>query len=173
MSSCLQAEKAKFQLSLNLFRCVLMTVTVQDASAKDLEKLYEIEKKCFEEEAFSKKQISQLLTDYNSVGLVALEEGEIVGFIVGIIYLDRRASSGHVVTIDISPLHRRKGVGTMLLKELESIFAQKGVRVSLLEVREDNVVALGLYHKLGYKEVGRLENYYRNAHGVYLKKVLA
>jgi ribosomal-protein-alanine acetyltransferase len=150
-----------------------MTVTVQDASARNLERLYEIEKECFVEEAFTKKQISQLLTDYNSVSLIGREDSEIVGFIVGMIYPDRKASSGHVVTIDVLPLHRRKGVGTMLLNEMESIFAQKGVQVSLLEVREDNVAALSLYRKLGYTEVGRLENYYKNAHGIYLKKVLA
>lgn len=150
-----------------------MKVTVQDASAKDLERLYGIERECFVEEAFTKEQIAQLLTDYNSIGLMALEGREIVGFIVGMICPDRKASSGHVVTIDVSLSHRRKGIGTMLLKEMERIFTQKGVHVSFLEVREDNVAALCLYLKLGYKKVGRLENYYKNAHGIYLKKVLA
>jgi len=42
----------------------------------------------------------------------------------------------------------------------------------MLEVREDNVAAVNLYQKLGYKKVGRLENYYGNAHGLHLKKML-
>jgi ribosomal protein S18 acetylase RimI-like enzyme len=54
-----------------------MTVTVQDASVKHLERLYEIEKECFVEEAFTKKQIAQLLTDYNSISLIARDNGEI------------------------------------------------------------------------------------------------
>lgn len=150
-----------------------MTVTVQDASVKYLDRLYEIEKECFVEEAFTKKQIAQLLTDYNSISLIARENGEIAGFIVGMIYLGRKAVSGHILTIDVSPPHRGKGIGQMLLQEMESIFAQKGVQACLLEVREDNIAAISLYHKLGYKDVGRLENYYGNAHGIYLKKVLA
>jgi len=56
---------------------------------------------------------------------------------------------------------------------MESIFTQKGAQACLLEVREGNVAAIGLYHKLGYEEIGRLENYYGNAHGIYLKKILA
>jgi ribosomal-protein-alanine acetyltransferase len=149
-----------------------MTLTVQDASIKSLERLYQIEKECFVEEAFTKKQISLLLTDYNSVSLVAKENGEIVGFIVGMIYPDARTINGHILTIDVSPFHRRRGVGQTLLREIEKIFVQKGVELCLLEVREGNIAAIGLYHKFGYEEVGRLENYYGKANGIYLRKIL-
>jgi ribosomal-protein-alanine acetyltransferase len=149
-----------------------MTLTVEDGSLKYLDRLYEIETECFLEEAFTKKQIALLLTDYNSISLVAREHGEIVGFIVGVIYPNRKTLSGHILTIDVLPLHRRKGIGQTLLQETECIFVQKGVRTCLLEVREDNTAAIGLYCKLGYKEIGRLENYYGNADGIYLKKVL-
>jgi len=150
-----------------------MAVTVEDASLKFLDRLYEIEKECFIEEAFSKKQIAQLLTDYNSISLIAKEKGEVAGFIVGVVYPDRKAVNGHILTIDVSSKHRRKGIGRTLLQEMENIFSQKGVQASLLEVREDNAAAISLYRKLGYKEMGRLENYYGNAHGIYMKKVLA
>jgi len=43
---------------------MFMAVTVQDASIKSLERLHEIEKECFAEEAFTKKQFAILLTDY-------------------------------------------------------------------------------------------------------------
>jgi len=150
-----------------------MTVTVEDASVKYLDRLYEIETECFGEEAFTKKQIAQLLTDYNSISLIARENGEIVGFVVGMIYPDRKAINGHILTIDVSRSHRRKGIGKMLLQEMESIFSQKGVQSCLLEVREDNVAAISLYRKLEYKEIARLENYYGNTNGIYLKKILA
>lgn len=149
-----------------------MALMVQYASAGNLERLYTIEKECFSNEAFTKRQISQFLTDYNSVSLIAIDDDQIVGFIIAIIYPERRSSSGHVITLDVSLSHRRKGVGTMLLEEMESIFIQKGVQVSVLEVREDNVPALSLYGKLGYREAGRLRNYYKNAHGIYLRKAL-
>lgn len=150
-----------------------MTVTVEDASIIHLDRLYEIEMECFEKEAFTKKQIAQLLMDYNSVGLVAKEDDKILGFIIAIIYVDRNASSGHILTIDVSPAHRRKGIGQMLLQEIEKIFIAKSVRACHLEVREDNVAAISLYRKLGYQKIGKLKNYYGNAHGIYLKKVLA
>jgi len=149
-----------------------MTITLEDASLKYLDRVYEIEKECFDEEAFTKKQIALLLIDYNSISLIARENGEITGFIVGIVYPDRKTFSGHILTIDVSPSHRRRGIGQRLLEEMESIFIQRSVQVCLLEVREDNAAAISLYHKLRYKEIGRLENYYGNADGLYLKKVL-
>jgi len=149
-----------------------MTVTVEDASIRHLDRLCEIEMECFEEEAFTKRQIVQLLTDYNSVGLVARENDRILGFIIAMIYVDRNVLSGHILTIDVSPAHRQKGIGQMILQEIEKIFKTKGVKTSHLEVREDNVAAISLYTKLGYQKIGKLKNYYGNAHGIYLKKVL-
>jgi ribosomal-protein-alanine N-acetyltransferase len=150
-----------------------MQITIEDASIRHLDRLNEIEKECFKEEAFTKSQIAQLLADYNSIGLVAREAGVIVGFIIGMIHVGGNASSGHILTIDVSPSHRGKGTGELLLREIERILRQKRVKTVSLEVREDNAVALSLYRKLGYHEAGMLKNYYGKTHGVYLKKVLA
>jgi ribosomal protein S18 acetylase RimI-like enzyme len=59
-----------------------------------------------------------------------------------------------------------------LLKELETFFKDEGAVESRLEVREDNVAAINLYLKLGYMPVVKLERYYKDAHGLYLKKNL-
>jgi len=149
-----------------------MEVTVEDASIRHLDRLYEIEMECFEREAFTKQQIAHLLTDYNSVGLVAKVNGEIVGFIIGMVYMERKSLTGHILTIDVSPTYRRKRVAQKLLEEIEKIFKGKGVKSCYLEVREDNVAALSLYQKLGYKKVARLKHYYGNVHGMYLRKDL-
>jgi ribosomal-protein-alanine N-acetyltransferase len=149
-----------------------MPITIEDASIRHLDRLYEIEIECFDREAFTKQQIAHLLIDYNSVSLVAKVNGEIVGFIIGMIYLERNSLTGHILTIDISLIHRRKGIAQKLLQEIEKIFKEKGVKACRLEVREDNIAALRLYQKFGYKKVAKLKNYYGNAHGIYLKKDL-
>jgi len=149
-----------------------MELVIEDASIRDLDRLYEIESECFLEEAFSKAQIAQLLKDYNSISLVARVADDIVGFLISTVYADRKALHGHVLTIEVLPTHRRSGVGKALLDEVENIFRQKGVKSLTLEVREDNVAAIGLYRRLGYEVVGQLRNYYGSAHGIYLRKAL-
>ncbi|MGQ9529832.1 MAG: ribosomal protein S18-alanine N-acetyltransferase [Candidatus Bathycorpusculaceae bacterium] len=145
---------------------------IEGASIKHLDELYKIEMECFEKDAFSKQQIANLLTDYNCISLVAKINDRIAGFIIGMIQIERASLIGHILTIDVSPLYRRRGIAKRLLQEIEKIFMEKGVKSCRLEVREDNIAALRLYQKLGYKRVTKLMNYYGNAHGVYLKKEL-
>jgi ribosomal-protein-alanine acetyltransferase len=150
-----------------------MSVKIQRASMKNLDKLYEIEIECFDKEAFTKQQIAHLLADHNSTSLTAELNGEVMGFVIGKTRRIWKSATGHILTIDVSPKHRRKGIALRLLQEIESIFKDKGVKVCFLEAREDNTAALSLYQRFGYGEVERLENYYGHSHGVRLKKKLA
>jgi ribosomal-protein-alanine acetyltransferase len=149
-----------------------MPITIEDASIRHLERLYEIEMECFKKEAFTKQQIAQLLQNSNSISLVAKENGNIIGFIIGALSMEDGNIVGHVLTIDVSPSHRRKGVGLKLLQEMEKIFRDRGAKVCRLEVREDNVAAISLYRKLGYRKVGMLKHYYGEAHGILFEKNL-
>jgi ribosomal-protein-alanine N-acetyltransferase len=149
-----------------------MPFIIETAQIRHLDRLYEIEKECFETEAFTKQQIAGLLTDYNSISLVAKENNNIVGFIIGSVRFEKNALTGHILTVDVSPTCRKKGVGARLLREMENLFEEGGVKACHLEVREDNVAALSLYQKLGFEKVATLKNYYGEIHGVYLRKAL-
>ena len=147
-----------------------MAVRIEDKSIRLLSRLYEIEKQCFGQEAFTKQQLTYLLTAYNAIGLAARVNSEIVGFAIARVDIGRNTSFGHILTVDIAPAHRRRGIAQKLLQEIETIFKEKGIKECRLEVREDNVAALNLYQKLGYRKVGKLEKYYGEAHGLYLQK---
>lgn len=149
-----------------------MARTIENASTKDLERLCEIERECFGKEAFTKKQFAQLLRDYNSMSLIAKENGKTVGFIIGMIYIERNEIIGHILTIDVLPQYRRRKIGLELLQEMEKVFKEKAARACHLEVREDNIPALSLYGKNGYKRIGRLKGYYGDADGFFLEKDL-
>ena len=149
-----------------------MAITIQRATINDLETLYQIERECFTVEAFSKEHIAYLLQNPNTLSLVAHVNGEIAGFIIGLIHRHDKMITGRVYTIDVAVKHRRKGVGLKLLNELEQIFVKRGVKICYLEARVDNVAALELYRKHGYVEVEKLKKYYRGIHGVRLKKKL-
>ncbi len=148
-----------------------MEVTIQTATINLLDKLYKIEEQCFSEEAFSKRQISYLLTDYNTISLVAKADNEIAGFIIAQIELED-TECGHIITLNVAPNLRRKKIATQMLLEVEDYLKQRGIRECRLEVREDNKAAIKLYHLLGYQTIGKLERYYGKEHGLYLKKTL-
>jgi len=149
-----------------------MAIKIEDTLSGLLGKLYEIEKQCFGQEAFTKQHLTYLLTAYNAIGLAARVNSEIAGFAIARVDIGRNTSFGHILTVDIAPAYRRKGIAKKLLQEIETIFREKGIKECRLEVREDNVAALNLYQKLGYKKVGKLEKYYGDTHGLYLQKTL-
>lgn len=149
-----------------------MEVKIETATIKLLDKLYEIEEQCFDQEAFTKRQIAYLLTDYNTIALVAKANSDIAGFIITQVEVEENTEFGHIITINVAPNCRRKGIATKLLHEIETLLKQKGISECRLEVREDNNPAIKLYQPLGYQTIGKLENYYGKKHGIYLKKTL-
>ena len=148
-----------------------MDITITDLTIRLLDKLCEIENQCFKQEAFTKQQIASLITDYNTIGLTAVINGEIAGFVIARVNIIRNVTFGHILTIDVAPAYRRKGVAQRLLHEIEVKLRGKGIEECHLEVRENNIAALNLYYKLGYTKLANLDNYYGDAHGLYLKKL--
>lgn len=61
----------------------------------------------------------------------------------------------------VASQHRRRGQGEVLLRTALAHFAEQGYATCLLEVRASNAAALGLYAKLGFRQVGRRKGYYR------------
>ena len=149
-----------------------MDLKIETATIKVLDELYALEDTCFDQEAFSKRQIAYLLTDYNTVALMAKVEGSIAGFVIAQVEVEENTEFGHIITLNVAPKHRHQKIATNLLKEIEGILKRKGITESRLEVREDNHAAMKLYKTLGYKTVGKLEKYYGTKHGIYLKKIL-
>ena len=150
-----------------------LKMSIQAPILRDIDELYSIENECFGDEAFSKQQITSLTVSYNSLGLVAKQEGKILGFIFGSIYYERKELVGHVLTIDVRQDYRRKGIATTLILELEKLFREQGATASRLEVRKDNTSGILFYQKLEYEKMGELEGYYGNMDGVYFRKRLA
>jgi ribosomal-protein-alanine acetyltransferase len=147
-----------------------MDVKIKPVAVSCLGRLYEIEKECFEQEAFSKQQLAYKLTDYSGISLAALVGDEIAGFVIAQVDFGKNGAFGHVLTVDVAPAYRRRGIAQKLLHAVESVLKKRGIKEFRLEVRVDNFAALSLYRKMGYEEIGILERYYGDVDGVYLKK---
>jgi len=147
-----------------------MELKIETATIKQLDELFKIEEDCFDQEAFTKQQIAYLLSDFNTIALIAKSTNDIAGFVIAQIEVEENTEYGHIVTINVAPSFRRKGVATKLLQEIVSFLKQRSITQIRLEVREDNNPALKLYNKLDYKIQGRLDRYYGKKNGIYLKK---
>ncbi len=88
------------------------------------------------------------------------------------------ADEAEVLTIAVDPALRGRGVGAGLLREHLARSALSMARAIFLEVDPDNVAAIALYRRFGFRDVGRREGYYRlkdgqSASAIVMRKDLA
>ena len=117
----------------------------------------ELEKICFND-PWIESSIRSELTNPLSLWLVALENDKVIGYVGSQTVLDE----SDVMNVAVAPEHRRKGLARELFLRLESLLKEKKVHSLTLEVRASNEAAQALYEGLGYVQVGRRPNYYRN-----------
>jgi [ribosomal protein S18]-alanine N-acetyltransferase len=80
---------------------------------------------------------------------------------------------GHIITIDVTPMARRSGVGSRLLASAEERLRVAGSRAVGLETAVDNVSALSFYKRHGYSVMRTWPRYYSNGvDALVLKKSL-
>lgn len=66
-----------------------------------------------------------------------------------------------IMTIGVGRSFQRRGIAAMLLQSLIESAKRQGAKRMLLEVRVDNVPALGLYERFGFIRMGLRKRYYQ------------
>lgn len=98
----------------------------------------------------------------NCIYLFAQTDKKIIGIIGGVINNYSRISHwARVISVYVVPEYRNKGVALHLMKTLSEVLLQKNVSILQLDVVIDNIGALNLYKKLGFKVVGERKKNYR------------
>jgi len=151
----------------------MQRTTVETATPQNIEEMLKIERECFTAEAYTRRQILNLLESKNALALLMRIGGQASGFIIALLETEGKHRLGHIVTIDVAVKYRRKGLGSLLLRKMENILSERGAEAVYLEVRVDNQAALKLYEKQGYLKAELLEHYYlARTHGLRLVKRL-
>jgi len=78
--------------------------------------------------------------------------------------LSTGAGESHLLNICVAPDCQNQGLGSQLIEHMLGLARRHGAQTCLLEVRPSNHVAVELYGKMGFVEVGVRPAYYP-AHG--------
>ena len=132
-------------------------IEILEMTAAHTGQIAELEKVCFHD-PWSENSIAYELTSRLSYWLVAVENGEVVGYIGSQSVL----GESDMMNVAVHPDHRRKGVAEALVLALAKDLKERDNVCLTLEVRVSNEPAIALYEKLGFTQVGRRPNYYRN-----------
>ena len=117
----------------------------------DIEGLASAMSKAYSEEPWNEqwnqeravRRVQAILGNYQSIGLVAEDDGVIVGGLLG--FVDSYADEDffYVSEIFVVPEYRKHGIGKNLLKELEEEIKKQGISVVQLMSIEPNEVFYG------------------------------
>ena len=116
-----------------------------------------LEKICFSD-PWSEKSVASELDNKLAFWLVATEGDTVAGYIGSQTVMDET----DMMNVAVHPDFRRQGIAEALVNGLVEQLKTMGSHCLTLEVRASNAPAISLYEKLGFSQIGRRKNYYRN-----------
>ena len=129
---------------------------IRQAHVEDISQLLDIEHYCYDDpwprEAFEE----EIGNGIAGIGMVAEDDGIIVGFITGL----TMAQELQVHNIAVHPDYQGRGIGRQLMEAVDALGRAGDYKRISLEVRQDNDIACKLYMSLGFKAVGARKDFY-------------
>lgn len=92
---------------------------------------------------------------------VSTQAGKVTGFCMVMFAPD----IAHVLVLGVDPMHQKKGLGALLLRQCEREARARGLPGILLEVRQSNKNAQDFYQHLGFTIFANRKDYYPSGHG--------
>ncbi|OCW55904.1 GNAT family N-acetyltransferase [Hoeflea olei] len=115
-------------------------------------------------EAFSRAwgegEFESLISQASVFGFIACPEGRARDQAAGFVLCREAAGEAEILSIGISPRHRRAGLGWRLMRSAIQEARRRDAEEMFLEVDETNLAAVAMYRKLGFVQVGERRAYY-------------
>ncbi|MBZ5614447.1 MAG: ribosomal protein S18-alanine N-acetyltransferase [Acidobacteriia bacterium] len=133
-----------------------MPLAIRSAALNDVPPILAIEQQAPSAAHWTREQYNQLVS--SGVVLVAEEAGRLCGFVCA----QAVAGEWEIENVVVAAGLLRRGIANELIRALIRRAKDEAASALLLEVRESNLAARGLYEKHGFREVGRRPTYYEN-----------
>ena len=134
-----------------------MALSTRPYTKNDFTAIHALDQECFPPGiSYSKWTLRYFLSLPAAISLIAEDDGQLAGFLLA----ESIPPMAHIITLDISPKHRRKSVGSLLLGEVEQHFRLHQIESVLLETAVDNQPGIAFWQHHGYRTEAVLKRYY-------------
>ena len=132
--------------------------TYRPANAFDLQVFVSLDKELFPYSPWSASQYKEEFSAPTRHFVVALDQTEsIIGY-AGV--FAPGGAEADVLTVGVIPSQRGKGIARQLMAQITDWARQQGSTAMMLEVKVDNLEAIGLYDSLGYSKLNIRKDYF-------------
>jgi ribosomal-protein-alanine N-acetyltransferase len=122
---------------------------------RDMPAVQEIENLCFQF-PWQEDDFIRCLRERNCIGMVAEYEEKIVGLMIYELHKNRL----HILNFAVLPSMQNRNVGMAMIDELLGKLSFQRRNRIMLEVRESNLDAQLFFHRMGFKAVRVLKDFY-------------
>ena len=130
----------------------MMKVGIKKGQSQDAAAILAVMEEVYGHSPWKLEQIQADIEQASSSYFLALDEGQVLGFVA----IQETLYEAEVLQIAVKPAFQGQGLAQQLLAQLPD---QKEI---FLEVRVSNQVAQGLYKKMHFEEIARRKNYYHD-----------
>ncbi|MFU2508737.1 GNAT family N-acetyltransferase/peptidase C39 family protein [Pseudoalteromonas sp. ASV78] len=135
-------------------------VAVRAATEADLKALLAIEQQSFSQDRLSARSLKRWIAAKHGILLVGESNNQLLGY--GLVWCHKGTRLARLYSLAVTPQAQGKGLAQQLLKALERATAERGRVFMRLEVAVNNLAAIALYKKLGYRVFGQYSDYYHD-----------
>jgi ribosomal-protein-alanine N-acetyltransferase len=150
-------------------------IQLRDGIRADADGLFELDRICFDAGvAYSLREFRWLLRSPRTLCILGEDDDDLAGFAIAQKTVIRKSCGGHIITIDVAPGFRRRGVGRLRMGQIEERLRAAGAGWLRLEVAVNNSAGSEFYRRLGFASIGRIPNYYQGSvDAIVMEKTLA
>ena len=132
-------------------------IRILQMTAAQVPQVAALEKCCFAD-PWSENSVASELENPLSLWLVAMDGERLAGYVGSQTVL----GESDMMNVAVDGDYRCQGIGKKLIEALVEHLKARESHCLTLEVRDSNTPARNLYASLGFSEIGRRKNYYRN-----------
>ena len=133
-------------------------IIYREANAFDLPAFVSLDKELFPYSPWSASQYKEEFSSPTRHFVVALDDKQrIIGY-AGVFAPGE--AEADILTVGVVPLHRGKGIAKALMALITDWADEQGSTAMMLEVKIDNLEAIGLYEALGYSTLNVRKDYF-------------
>ena len=114
-----------------------------------------IERSCFSS-PWSMPALMYHIVSRRALSLTAVMRGQVAGYVMAA----EEGEDLHITNLAVDPAFQGMGAADFMMRTVISLSEKEGFHRCVLEVREHNSAALGLYRSLGFAVYARRDNYY-------------
>lgn len=132
--------------------------TVRRVRMADLDRILEIERASFGDEAYDRNLFAEFLRQCGELFLVVEREGKVRGYMVACI----RGEQAELVSVAVDPAARGRGAASALMESTLRRLRRRGTARIGLVVKATNHEARAFYKRYGFEKVRKAPRYYED-----------